>query len=638
MKYLLRYLLVLALSPAWIWAQTKPRPVPYPVIYAPQFEKALANGTRSLDGKPGAKYWQNSASYLIETALDPAKKLLTGEVRIQYKNNSPDELKMLYVHLRQNIYKPTAARNRAVPNPTDGMNVSEVSILTSPAGAEEKWQSAQQRVQGTLMSVLPPAGIKPNQDVTLKIKWSFTVPEKMFRMGHDGEMFMIAYWYPQISVYDDVRGWDTDQYMGNGEFYMNFADYDVKITLPQGFILTATGELQNPNEVLTETSLSRLAEAMKQDQVVQVVKADERGKATRTSDSGLLTWHFKAKNVRDFSFATSDKYLWDATRAEVGDLSGDGKPDFSAIHAFYRPEAQHWNQAAKFGRFSIEHMSKRIFPYPWSHMSVIEGFIGGGMEFPMLTHIGRMRNEQSLFGVTYHELAHMWFPLMIGNDEKAFTWMEEGMTSFNDTDGTNAYYPAANAWNPAQNSYLNMIKNGMSEVECMRHKDQMPNSAAQNIAAYDKPATLFHALRGAVGQEKFMQALRQYAKDWGFKHPYPYDFFNAFENSLGMDLDWFWTAGFFQTWTHDLAVKEVKTTGKKTQISIEDLSYFPMPVTVEITTDGKTERRTIPVSDWLSGKRVITLEVAKGTVQKVVIDPDLTNPDMNRDNNTWNKP
>ena len=259
-------------------------------------------------------------------------------------------------------------------------------------------------------------------------------------MGQDGEVFYLAYWYPQLAVYDDVSGWKADQYMDNGEFYMDYGSYEVEITVPAGWLVSATGTVQNPEAVLSEQTRARLAQAAQTRETVSIVGEDERQAGVSTASGGMLTWRFKADDVRDFAFGTSNHYVWDATSANVGDHDGDGQNDTAMIHAFYRPDRSLWKRSAEFAQFSIEHLSQTIMPYPYPHMTTVEGIIGGGMEYPMMTLIGPGRNDRSLFGVTYHEIGHMWFPMIVGQDEKQYTWMDEGLTSFNTNEGAGAFW------------------------------------------------------------------------------------------------------------------------------------------------------------------------------------------------------
>ncbi|RMF58477.1 MAG: M1 family peptidase, partial [Bacteroidetes bacterium] len=473
--------------------------------------------------------------------------------------------------------------------------------------------------------------------------WSFEVPEAGApRMGQDGEVFFLAYWYPQFAVYDDVNGWKADPYMGNGEFYMDYGTYDVHLTVPEGWLVGATGVLQNPEEVLSEQTRARLAmldDTHENGAIIHIVEEGDReaGRSTATDPEGMLTWHFRAENVRDFAFGTSDRYVWDATTARVGDRDGDGTDDVALIHAFYRPGTPSWDRSAEFARFSVEHLSEMIMPYPYPHMTTVEGLIGGGMEFPMITLIGGTRNDQSLFSVTYHEIGHMWFPMVVGQDEKQYTWMDEGLTSFNTNEGRAAFWQD-DVWDPGRQSYYFIAGSGR-EVEPMRHADEYPvGSPARVIASYNKPAVALHALRGLVGQERFFAAYREYARRWAYKHPQPYDLFNTFEDVLGQDLDWFWTSMFYTTWTLDQAVEAVEETAEGVQVTVQDRGLVPMPAPVRVTyADGTVVEETVPVDVWLCGETATTLRFKPGTVSRVEIDPGRYLPDVDRTNNVWER-
>ena len=618
-------------------AQTS-RPIPYPVLPPPAFEKAIENGTRTTTGLPGDTYWTNTADYTIAVSLSPETKQLSGAQTIRYYNNSPDELGFVMVHLRQNLHKEGAMRNRFVPI-TGGITLSEVRadgqvLAESPSSRAQ----AGYRIRGTVMQVFLPEAIAPGGSAELTLAWRFEVPSLGTpRMGQDGDVFYLAYWYPQMAVYDDVNGWKADQYMGNGEFYMGYGSYDVRITVPAGWLVGATGTLQNPDAVLTAQTRTRLAKAAQTRETVSIVGTDERnaGTSTMAGEAGSLTWHFKADAVRDFAFGTSDRYVWDATSANVGDHNNDGQNDTAMIHAFYRPEKATWKRSAEFAQFSIEHLSQTVMPYPYPHMTTMEGIIGGGMEYPMMTLIGGGRNYRSLFGVTYHEISHMWFPMIVGQDEKQYTWMDEGLTSFNTNDGASAFWQQ-NAWDPNRQGYYRIAGSGR-EVESMRHGDDYPDGTpARGIAGYSKPAVSMHALRGLIGEDRFRPIYKEYARRWAFKHPQPYDLFNTFEDQLGEDLDWFWRTMFYETWTLDQAVASVDQRSEQVVVSIEDQGLSPMPARVRVTYEGgHTAEQVIPVNVWLSGQRQATLTFAPGTVTRVEIDPEQFFPDVDRQNNVW---
>jgi hypothetical protein len=603
------------------------RPIPYPVYSSNAFQAAVEAGTRTTDGRPGPNYWTNYAAYTIRAELDPSTRLLRGESQIRYDNRSPHRLDMIYVHLYQNLHAEGAIRNRPL-QVTGGVNIRSVAAN----GQQLVEQSARPGylVAGTVMSVRLAEPLEPGASVELAIDWQFEVPRSGApRMGHDGQVFYLGYWYPQIAVFDDVEGWVADQYQGNGEFYMGFADYDVRLTVPEGWLVSATGDLVNAPDVYSDTITERLAALRQPGDEVRVVEENERGRLLRPGTDGTLTWHFRAENVRDFAFGTSDAYIWDAALASTGEGT-------AYIHAFYRPERTVWQNAAEYGRWSVEQLSERFAPYPWPHMSIVEGIIGGGMEYPMITLIGGNRTEPSLFGVTYHEIAHMWFPMIVNQDEKRFTWMDEGLTSFNTTDAMVQYWNDADAWSPNRQYYYHLAGTDI-EVHSMRHADEYPiGTPARVVAAYGKPAVVFHALRGIVGAERFEAAYQAYFDRWAYRHPYPWDLFNTFNDALGEDLDWFWRTMIYETWTHDLAIADVREDADRVVVEIEDRGWAPMPADVRITyDDGMTIEQRIPVDVWLEGETSITLEFAGGRVAAVEIDPERFLPDVDRTNNVW---
>jgi len=629
--------------------QKMKRPIPYPVIPSPQFQNAVKNGTRTNNGNPGPKYWMNKASYHINATLSPASKILRGNEDIQYKNESPDTLKQLVIELRQNFYKAGNIRNRQVTL-TGGMHLSMVNVNGQNILETGRRSKNGYYINGTIMHIRLKEPLVPGQSAQLQFAWNFKVPPPHeSRMGQDGQVFYLGYWYPQMSVYDDLHGWDTDQYMGDGEFYMDYSDYDVNITVPQGWLVGATGTLQNAQQVLTDRVRKRLIAAAKSDDVVHVVTKDERkpGTSTVESPTGKLTWHYLANNVRDFAFGTSADFLWDATSAKVD------SEKTCLINSFYRPGNPGWDSSAKYCQFTIQDMSKLFMPYPWPHMTVIDGtgIIGGGMEYPMITLVGfnghRSKNFQHrLFFVIYHETAHMWFPMQVGSNEKAYAWMDEGLTSYNTNIGvedhfakTNPWYPGNNTfWARFQSTYYGIAGSGY-EVPSMRHADRYPPGGPERtIASYSKPSDALHALVGILGKETFRNAYRQYAKDWAFKHPSPYDFFNTFNRVAGKNLDWFWTSFFYNTWTLDQSISDVQKTGDGTEVTVKDLGLIPMPVLLRATyKNGMTADQTIPVDIWLEGNRTAKATFMKGDIVKVEIDPDYYFPDINRKNNIWNK-
>jgi hypothetical protein len=460
-------------------------------------------------------------------------------------------------------------------------------------------------------------------------------------MGYSQDnLFYLGYWYPQMSVYDDVVGWMTDSFTGNAEFYQDFANYNVDITAPEQWMVGATGQLTNADKVLKEDIYNRLQQAHQSDSVVHVVTEDDFGDVTKTN--GTLTWNFKAKDVRDFAFSVTKESMWDATRAKVGDRDGDGQEDYSHINAIYRSSAPLWTNGAKFTRDALNMLSDYTdFSYPWPHMTSVEGggIIGGGMEFPMMTIIGDYRGQsaQSLYAVIAHELAHMWVPMIVSTNERRYAWMDEGTTTFNENQVKKIYYPDDLNFDHQEMQRYLQIAGTDAEGPIMRWSDYHYNGFAYGIASYSKPATMLVTLRNLLGEDTFNKAYREYLDRWKYKHPYPWDMFNTFEDVSGRELDWFWRAWYYEDWTLDQAVSSVTSVENGTRIIIEDYGQAPMPSTIEITfADGSSVTRSIPVEKWLQGatKAAITVD---GEVTKVVIDPDRNYPDRNRANNSWTK-
>ncbi|HYF38119.1 MAG TPA: hypothetical protein VD930_00430, partial [Gemmatimonadales bacterium] len=373
-------------------------------------ERAVAQGTRTHAGRPGPRYWQQWADYKLEAELNPVSKRVTGKGTITYQNRSPDTLREVYVHLLHNIFAPGARHNTDVPWAVEGVTLNRVAAQGQELKPVEEGEESGYRVEGTVMHISLPQPLPPNGSATFNIDWRIRIPpDGAPRGGQDGEAFYISYWYPQMAVYDDVNGWQTDQYLGNAEFYMGYGNYDLSVTVPAGWLVNATGKLLNAAEVLSAQTRARLDSAARTSTVIRVVTDNDRraGTSTTPGTNGKLTWRFRADSVRDVSWATSAKYLWDATTATVGDVNGDGRPDTTAIYSFYRPEqrASHWGQSARYSRHSIEFFSRFLSPYPYPHMTAVDGPTScGGMEYPMMTCVGGQWDTLSLYEVITHEI------------------------------------------------------------------------------------------------------------------------------------------------------------------------------------------------------------------------------------------
>ena len=621
------------------------RPIPYPITQPADYRAALRAGTRTLNGEPGPDYWQQWTEYRLTARILPERKRLQGSAEIVYHNRSPDALESLYLHLNQNLHAVGAPR-RAPEEVTGGVELGTVSVDGEEveAGPEE---GPHYEVDATRMTLVLPEPLASGDSTIIYIEFQFTVPQAGAngRMGWDADnLFFIAYWFPKMAVYDDVVGWQNDRFLGGSEFYDGFASYDLTVEVPVGWVVVATGTLLNPEEVLAPHILERLREAEGSDEVIHVITADDFGEAATTAgNDGWLEWHFQADAVRDVAFSATRESLWDAARTPVEDRDADGVTDYARVDAIYRELAPRWKQVARYSQHAINFLSRYTgLSYPWPHMSAVEGsnIIGGGMEFPMMTLIGdyNTRGDSALYYVTAHELAHMWVPMIVSNDERRFSWMDEGTTSFNENQARKEFFPGFNHDMPDQIRYLQVATDD-SEGEMMRRSDFHYPGPAFGVASYQKPASILVALRAVLGEETFMRAYRTYLQRWAYKHPYPWDMFNTFSSVSGRDLDWFWRVWYYETWTLDQAITSVTETDDGTQIIVADLGLAPMPVHLSITReDGQVIRRDVPVDAWLAGATRVTVTVPAGpSVTRVEIDAERAFPDANRDNNVWTR-
>ncbi|MFT4840216.1 MAG: hypothetical protein ACJAUC_001036 [Planctomycetota bacterium] len=601
------------------------RVVPYPIDLPTGFEAAIEAGTRTRTGEPGAKHWSNYARYNIAIEVDPEASRISGTAKMTYVNRSPDDLKSLTVHLYQDMMRAGRMRTRSIVT-TDGFELKEVRVDGEKVPA---------RARDTKLTVRLPEAIPSGGEETIEIDYAFNIPKAGTapRMGYEGDkVIYLGYWYPQFAVYDDVEGWVADPYRGNGEFYMGYADYELAITAPVGYIVRATGVLQNPKDVLTKQSQERLELAREQREIVHIVDPDdlEAGDATAQSKSGKLTWKFHAEKVRDAAVSLGRTYLWDATHAVVKDKHGPGQDGTCMIHSVFEKNAGDWIRGAEYARHTIEYMSEHVYPYQWPHMTACEGIIGGGMEYPMMTIIGGQRPA----GTIAHELIHMWFPMLLGSNEKRYAWQDEGFTSFWTTMCRDDFSKRTNGGKRSVLSVGNAIGRGR-DVACMRHGDTYGTDSF-GFASYSKTEGILHQLRGLIGDELFFKAFKEYARDWAFKHPYPYDFFNTFSRVAKQDLNPYFRTWFFETWSLDHAIADVAVKGNETTVKIQDNGRAVHPCVVEVTyDDDRKERQVVDTKTWWQGAEV-TLKFS-GKAIEVLLDPDVQTIDADRDNNRWRK-
>ena len=624
--------------------QVANRPIPWEITPPDPYRQAILRGTRSATGEPGLNYWTQETQYALTARVFPVTGLLDGSGSITYTNRSPDTLSRLYLEIAQNFHAPGARRAEAA-EVTGGMAIRRVAAQGQelPLGPVPEGPNFQ--IGGTNMMLTLPQPIAPGETATIDLEWHFNIPQAGAggRMGRGGDnLLFLAYWYPVMAVYDDVAGWHTEDFTGVSEFYHGFADYDLTVEIPEGWIVSSTGALQNPEEALAPAILDRLEAAWESDSPVQVIGPDDFAEAgTAVTEDGLLRWRFAADNVRDVAFAATKESIWEAGRTSVGDRDGDGEEDFTRINTFYREAAPLWANVTAYQQHAIRYHSRNTgFAYPWSHMTAVEGaeIMGGGMEYPMMTLMGdyAARGDSALYNVTAHELAHMWIPMIVGANERRFSWMDEGFATFHENDARMDYHPGLDHHFPDQQIYVSVARQGR-EGAIMQPSGYHATSVAFTVASYMKPAAMLAALRAVLGDETFYEATRAFIAEWAYKHPYPWDLFNTFERVSGRDLDWFWRSWYYETWTLDQSIEAVRAEGNETTITVRDKGLAPMPVFLAIElASGEVLGRRIPVTAWLNGATTASFTLATDSpVARVVIDPENLLPDVDGSNNSW---
>lgn len=625
----------------------------YNETFANNFYTKNGTETRSASGQPGAKYWQNRADYSLTATLNDQTKEITGSEVLTYTNNSPDKLGFLWMNVDQNLFKKDSRGNAIIPlkgsrngakgqDFDGGFKIKSVKVV-SAVGGKSVEKEAKFTITDTRMQVDLPQALAPNgASVKLKIEFSFVSPDYgSDRMGvvdtKNGKIFTIAQWYPRMCVYDDVRGWDTHPYLGAGEFYLEYGDFDVAITAPANHIVVCSGELQNPTEVYTSEQQKRWATAKNSDKTVMIRTAEEvTNPASRPTGKSTLTWKFKIKNARDVSWASSAAFIVDAARINLP--SGKKALAISTYPVESDGQAA-WGRATEYTKTSIENYSKRWFEFPYPAATNVAGN-EGGMEYPGIVFCDLKSKGEELWGVTDHEFGHGWFPMIVGSNERLFAWMDEGFNTFingvSSQDFNNGEYKQ-NITDMHQ--VAGMLTN--PEMEPVMAAPDNLKEANLGILAYFKPGSGLDMLRNHIlGKDRFDKAFRTYTERWAFKHPMPDDFFRTIENVSGEDLGWFWRGWFLNNWSLDQGitkVKYVKGDAKNgAQITVENFDKMVMPVVLEIKTkSGAVSRKSLPVEIWQRNKSWTFKVDTTEELESIVLDPDHAFPDANEDNNEW---
>ncbi len=631
--------------PAMLYAQTTtpaagPTASPYnertddPFYPLNRMDLPGPNRYRTAAGSPGPDYWQQRADYAIAATLDTGTQTLSGVVHVSYTNNSPDTLRFVWIQLDQNLYRPGsegsllyAASSRWGGRDFPG-GYQLASVTVNGASVTPKVDDTMARLD--LPAPLPPHGGK----LAIAIQYSFRVPEHgSDRMGRDGVLYEFAQWYPRMVVYDDMRGWNPDQYLGQGEFYLEYGDIDYSVTVPAGYTVGGTGVLQNARDVLSASERERLERAAKSTDVVAVITDSEARADKVTPRPGMATWHFSAKSVRDVAWAAAPDFRWDAT--STGAIPGN--PAGVLCQAYYEePKAgKAWEDGAEQTQWTIRQYSELLYPFPYPQATSVAGPVGG-MEYPMFVMVRYGKDDpKGIFAVLNHEHGHEWFPMIVGSNERRYAWMDEGINTYINAFATEARFPGTTAWPGYIASWKEAIDHHIASP-IMTMPDHI-DPRALGAVGYREPAAVLLTLRDhVIGAETFDRALREYVRRWAFKHPTPGDFFRTMENVSGQDLSWFWRSFFYETDVLDIGIDSVTTHEGRAVISLHKMTTIPFPVTIRLAlSDGSTQDAAFPVDIWAPGDRYDAVVVVKAPVIGARLWPDGFVPDWNPANDTW---
>jgi len=632
-----------------------PRAVRRDIPITDMIQRAYAAGTRDSLGTPGPNYWQLWMDYTIHARLDPESSTVTGRETALIHNNSDTMMSAVQLRLDQNLFRANVPRTDPVPEITGGMHLTRLTFngqivdLNPPPMRRRRSVQAPEvalaayGIDETTARITLPHPIPAHGTGTLQAEWSFKVPlvasgrgERMGRWADS--LFQVAQWYPRVAVFDDLRegGWDTDPYLGSSEFYNNFGHFDVTLDVPAGWLVGATGVLQNPDDVLTSQVRQRLSHVLDSDSTRTIVGPDERGPGKATAAGDRLTWHFVADTVGDFAWATSNHYEWQATRATI---PGRGPVP---VNILYVPnDVARYADAGPTTRHALEFYSKLWMPYAFPQLAVVDG-PETGMEYPMLI--------MSAVGAADHETGHQWWPMMVGTNETWYGFMDEGFNQY-----MNILSADDRRGQPADLDGLGQRYGEVSgdEREAPLMWDANYGGPMYSFQAYGKAPMMLSMLGGVVGDTAVWRAMSGYARAWRFKHPSPWDYAFFMDHALGRDLGWFWYYWLFTTESVDGSIQNVTRSGGRTTVTVRQDGQMPSPVVlqVEFAADGppirmmdnatKVDDHNVvvrwPASVWFSGSRTFQADLDFGPrpIEEITFDPHCRFPDNDPSDNIW---
>ncbi len=614
-------------------------------IFAPFVQEYPAGATRSAGGAPGAAYWQNRADYRITAAIDTRSHTLSGEEVISYDNHSPDALDQLWVQLDQNIYRDGARASFLSRyfgrQHTEGDVIEQVGIERAGRVVATAFE-----VSDTRMRIILPQPLAPQAGLRLHIRWHYVVPgpwggRTAVTPTRNGDIYEIAQWFPRMAVYDDLRGWDTEPYLGS-EFYLEYGDIDYTVTVPANFIVAGSGALRNPDEVLSAAQRDRLARAVASD-ATMLIRTPQEVAADHGAATGTRSWHFRMRDTRDVAFVASAALVWDAARIRLPPV--DGLPRLAmSVYPVEAMQDGRWARSTEYVKNAIEYFSAKWFPYPWPDAINLAGH-GANMEYPGIVFDGIQDAGSRLFWITTHEIGHGWFPMLVGSNERRAAFMDEGFNTFIDTYASDDFNHGEFA--PKRDSeYAPGGGNPVDEIVPLLRDPAAPviteeadvmGSPMVHTVSYFKAALGLRLLREQIlGPARFDDAFRRYIALWAYKHPSPSDFFRLMDSEGGEDLSWFWRGWFAHNWPLDLGVKSIDADGS---VTLTCTGGLVMPATLRIDyADGSTRRIRVPVETWMHGTQARIAAARTSAISRATIDPDHALPDIDRSNNSLAAP
>jgi hypothetical protein len=594
---------------------------------AVNLQSSYSEKTRTDNGAPGKKYWQNTADYLIKVSFDPKSRSLAGTVAIDYINNSPDTLEQIYFKLYPNLYKKGSVRNMVIEDGdvTDGVEVQQLSI-NQESQNEKQWT-----IEGTNMMVK----IQPllhGQKIHFDIKYAYTLNKgSHIRTGQvDTGAFFIAYFFPHISVYDDIDGWDTHHYRGTEEFYNDFSHFNSEITVPGNYQVWATGNLTNAADVYTPKFNKLIIDAASNDGITDIITEAAINEGNITLHNATNTWKFEADSVTDIAFALSNHYLWKASSLVVDSQTMRR----TRVDAVFNPAHKSYSEVVDYARKTVEAMSYQFpkWPYPYPHETVFDGL--DQMEYPMMVNDAPYEKAHDNIELSDHEIFHTMFPFYMGINETKYGWMDEGWATIGEWIISHIIDPKITDMY-AIDTYENDAGKE-DDVPIITLSTQLSSQLSYQNNTYSKPALGYLYIKDMLGDELFTKALHYYIGQWHGKHPMPYDFFNCMNTGSGVNLNWFWKSWFFDRGVPDLAITKVTNRGSKYTVIITSVGNKPTPVDLTMYyPDGSTKSIHQSIAVWKNGNRTNTVKfTASQPVQKITLGNGY-DPDVNKADNVW---